>query len=55
MLFTCMAAPVPVLELLAQGHAELAQPHIMLETGTSPNGARVLRVLDREIAVLARI
>jgi len=55
MLFTGVATTIPVLELLAQGHAELAQPHIMLEAGPSPNGARVLRVLDREIAVLVRI
>ncbi len=50
-----VAASVPMLELFTEGHAELAEPHVVCQTLASPNGAGVTLVLDREIAVLVRI
>lgn len=38
--------------LLAQGQAELAQPDIVVEAGTGPDGRRVLLVLNRQVAAL---
>lgn len=38
--------------LVAQRQAELAQPDIVVEAGTGPDGRRVLLILNREVAAL---
>jgi hypothetical protein len=41
-----------VLEFFTEGHAELAEPEIMFNTFADPDGAWVVSVSDREIAML---
>ena len=44
--------PEPMAELNTEIDAEGAQPLVMLQALTDPNGARVLRIADRQVAAL---
>ena len=56
MIFATMALrrPVAMAIFIAEGEAELAQPHVVVETLTSPDGTRMLLVLDRTVSALLR-
>lgn len=52
MLLAGVGATEAVLELLAEGHAQLAQPLVVAQTLSHPDGAGMPRIADGEVAVL---
>lgn len=56
MIFATMALrrPVAMAIFLAESEAELAQPHVVVETLMSPDGTRMLLVLNRAVSALLR-